>query len=155
MRRAILIGLVSVVIVAAPFILAYLTSRMGFAAPKTTDLTKLQEKALETVVEMGRLLTTLATALFAGASAYGSTRYRGVPIPSSQLVLIAASCSFAASSIISGYFAYDTMVWMLMNNFFAPTLPALSYRLDAQFWFFALSVAAVAIFAYRELEHTS
>ena len=152
-RRGIGLASLALTILLIPPSISYFSSRAFRVAEKRASLSDLQQRALETVVEMDRLLTTLATALIGAASAYAARSFKSAtPISFGQLFWLTIGCAFAASSIICGYFAYDTIVWMLTKNFFRLDQSTTGWQLDAQFWLFIASVTSLAIFGYQEVK---
>ena len=140
----------SAVAVAIAFNYLFLT-RVSFHALIVPELNKLQEKELDTFLEMNRLLTTLATGVLGGTIAIVSTRYGSSDVPLLQMWRIVASWVFCGLSLYCGYVSYGGIVWMLHNSAFDLTLPKVVLPQLFQFWSFVVAIFFFADFVYRGL----
>ena len=84
-------------------------------------LENIQEKELETFLDMNRLLTTLATAAIGGLGAIIFNRLKK-ELRSSQLMLAGLAFFLAGLSLYFGYVSYHKVPWMLHYRFFDLTI---------------------------------
>jgi hypothetical protein len=123
-------------------------ARVSFFEEEIANISPLQDKELQTFLEMTRILLTLATAAIAALGGFLLSRH-GAVWPTSSIALMIATVALAAWSIYFGYFSFDSIRWMLHNNFFNLSNPYVVWPQIAQFWTFLLSVILFAIFVFR------
>jgi hypothetical protein len=117
----------------------------------TTSLNQLQAKSLDTIVEMNKLIISLALLVIAGG---GGLLLRGDSKGGmSQKIVLLLSLLFAASSIFSGYVLYDNLIVMLSNDFYNPANTLIKWPQRIQFYSFFFSIVLFAIFAITGMLH--
>ena len=115
-------------------------------ASQTTKLTGIQEKELETFLDLTHLLLSLATAVMAGTAAVVFNRFKSGPISFWQLLRILLTSLFAASSMYFGYFLNSRVIWMLHHQFFDLSMPEFTVPQRLQFW-----CLIVALFSFADV----
>ena len=85
---------------------------------QTIQLTNIQDKELETFLDMVRLLFTLAAAVMGGTAAVVFNRFKSGTVRFSQMLRMLLTSLFAISSMYFGYFLNSRVVWMLHHQFF-------------------------------------
>jgi hypothetical protein len=81
-------------------------------------LPEIQKSALETTVEMNKLVLSLASLVFGAAGVLSVSKERGVAaVPLPGRLLLVLTLASAGLSIYFSYVVYDKLVEMLSNNF--------------------------------------
>lgn len=111
------------------------------------SLNELQEKSIEIILEMNKLIISLSLLLIGGIGAFLLQKYQSVKIHSlAQRMTIVLSIISASLSIYFGYVLYFRMVEMLSNNWFNPQSNLIEQPLMFQYYSFLLSVVLFGLF---------
>ena len=96
---------------------SYSPSDEHIVEPRRDNLQNIQEKELETFLDMNRFLTTLAAATIGGLGAIIFNRLKQ-ELNYRQLLLAGLTCFSAGGSLYCGYISYHKVIWMLHSQFF-------------------------------------
>lgn len=118
--------------------------------PLVTSISPAQEKELDALLEMNRLITTLGTGLL-GAMGFilvnGHKEHRGT----GAFWAAFASAVCVGLSIFFGYVVYLGIIAMLQNQFFDLDNPGIWWARQAHFYTFLLGVVLFGDFAFQIL----
>lgn len=111
-------------------------------------LNPLQSKSLDTVVEMNKLIISLALLVVGACAAILTQKYSVLRVKTTFTTAVLLTCIlFAASSIFSGYVLYDNLVSMLASgSFFNPENELIAWPQRLQFYSFFISVVLFGLF---------
>jgi len=122
----------------------------NFIEPLVTTLNSTQEKELDALLEMNRLITTLDTGLLGATGFLLINRRRAFRWP---VILWTAfgSAVCVALSVFFGYVVYLGVIAMLQNDIFDLDIPPLFWARQAHFYTFLLAVVLFGDFAFQTL----
>ncbi len=110
-----------------------------------TELTELQEKAVDIMLEMNKMAISIALLIFTG---FGILLTSDRPLFSFdnglQRILATLSLAAATVSLFAGYVLYDKLIEMLSNSFLDLGGPLLLYPRELQIDSLLLSVVLLA-----------
>ena len=129
-----------------------LLSSFKFVSPLNGDSTQYQAKAVDSFMEVNKLLITLATLSIGGITGFVLQRDKASKLSQPQLRRVMASWTLCAASLYFGYLAYQQVIWELYYGFFDPYNSHLWWPARAQFWTFLSSVVVFADFVYGSLQ---
>ncbi len=132
-------------LVAGLFLFNYVMDHAPFVEDKVDSLSNLQEKQVDTFLQMNGLLAGLATLALGGVGAFIKERRKMNQGPSPQLVVAAAAC---ALSLYFGYLSYRYVIWMLSNHFFNLDNSLIAGTNLMQFSMFFVSIVALVDFVF-------
>lgn len=119
-------------------------SGLSFVADRVQDLNNLQQKEVDTFLQMTSLLAGFATLTLGGIGALiWDTKKVGKASP--QLVTATAS---SALSLYFGYISYRYLLWMLENQFFDLSHHLIATTSLLQFSAFLISLVFLADFVF-------
>lgn len=114
-------------------------------------LNELQKRSSEIIIEMNKLMTSLATLVIGGVGALLLKKDEPFRVQSRGRRMTMAVCSvFAVFSIYFGYILYFKMVEMLSNSFYDPSNALIEIPRRFQYYCLWLSVIFFVIFALLE-----
>ena len=125
-------------------------------SPKPTieiqQLNQLQEKSIEIIIEMNKLLISLSLLVIGGIGGFLLQKYQTLKIESLiQIVIVVLSMMFAVSSIYFGYVLYAKLVEMLSNSMFDISTNLIEEPQKFQFFSFLLSVILFGLFVFNQI----
>lgn len=113
------------------------------------NLNKLQEKAVEIIIETNKLIVSLSVLIVGVVGGFSLQKYPGIIIRRPlQKTLVISCIAFASLSIFFGYFMYRGMVEMLANSMFDPTSVLVEWPQTFQFLCFFLAVLLFAFLVF-------
>jgi hypothetical protein len=116
-----------------------------------SELDELQKKSSEIIIEMNKLMTSLATLIIGALGAFIIKRYETLKIKATfPRILVAASSMLAIFSIYFGYVLYIKMVEMLSNNFYNPNNSLIEMPRKYQYYCLWLSAILFVVFVLAE-----
>jgi hypothetical protein len=125
-------------------------------------LNDLESKSLDTVIEMNKLIISLALIVLGACAAILVQKYPVLRLKTTFTTAILLTCVlFAASSIFSGYVLYDNLVTMLTKgSYFDPSNELIAWPQRLQFYSFFISVVLfglfiISFFLYGEVKSDS
>jgi uncharacterized membrane protein YozB (DUF420 family) len=118
-----------------------------YADPLVNSLSPVEEKQLDALLEMNRLLTTLSTTLLAAMGFLLIREHKPRAHLELWTALASGICVFL--SLFFGYLVYLGILWMLGEHFFNLTNPHILWARQAHFYTFLLGVVFFADFAFH------
>lgn len=116
------------------------------------NLNPLQSKSLDNVVEMNKLIISLALLVIGACAGILVQKYSNIKVKRRITIITLLFCIlFAASSIFSGYVLYDNLVVMLSNGFYNPANQLIKWPQRLQFYSFFISVVLFGLFIVSSL----
>jgi hypothetical protein len=119
--------------------------------PLVSNLNTAQEKELDALLEMNRLITTLGTGLL-GAIGFLLINVRRANRGSVALWAACASAVCVGLSLFFGYVVYLGIIAMLQNQFFDLDIRPILWARQAHFYTFLLGVVLFGDFAFHNLQ---
>ncbi len=117
-------------------------------------LTPLQSKSLDNMVEMNKLIISLALLVIGACAAIFVQKYPNLRVKTTSTTIILLTCIlFAASSIFSGYVLYDNIILMLSSEWFNPANELIKWPQRLQFYAFFISVVLFGMFIVSYFLH--
>jgi hypothetical protein len=114
-------------------------------------LDELQKKSSEIIIEINKLMTSLATLIIGALGAFIIKKYETLKIKAAfPRILVAASSMFAVFSIYFGYVLYMKMIEMLSNNFYNPNNSLIETPRKYQYYCLWLSAILFVVFVLAE-----
>ena len=126
---------------------SYTSAVPNIIEDRVDTLLKVQEKELETFLQMNGLLITLATAVLGGTGAVLFNRFKSGELGWAALARIGLSSILSGLSLLFGYLSYSRVVWMLHSHFFNLSNAELLFPQRAQFWLFVIALLFFADFS--------
>lgn len=122
----------------------------GFIEPTISSINSIQQRQLDAVLEMNRLITTLGTGLL-GATGFLLINMRKAYRRSVAFWVAFGSAVCVGLSIFFGYVVYLGLIAMLQSQFFNVDIPPILWVREAHFYLFLLGVVLFGDFAFQSL----
>ena len=132
------------------FVWSYSPSGGQIVQTQLDSLQNIQDKELDTFLDMDRFLITLATAAIGGLGAIVFNRLKK-ELRSWQLILAGLTFFSAGLSLYFGYVSYHKVIWMLHAHFFDLTIEGIVVPERLQFLALMLSIFFFGDFALSGL----
>jgi hypothetical protein len=150
----VLTAVIAVVFIAAVILLHEVFQPAPSAELYIETLNPLLSKSLDYVVEMNKLIISLALVVLGACAAILTQKYPNLKTKGTWTTVILLVCILlAASSIFSGYVLYDNLVFMLANNFYSPSNELVKWPQRLQFYSFFSSVVLFCLFIVTYFLH--